>query len=229
MKTTKPLLSLHSKDKGLIFLDIHEMERAIEAILFASGDPVSIDRISAVLEVDAELVEKIANSLSDYYSYEQRGIRLLRLENTLQLCSSPAYSELVRKALETRKPPALSPALLEVLSVIAYRQPVTRAYIEQIRGVDCSYSISVLCEKELIEESVSTFPAVDIPRQKLCARSGFLAERAASFEFAEEGEQLTFAESGLREENKESKKSEDNIGENTEENIEDNTEEIIGG
>lgn len=236
MKTTKPLLSLHSKDKGLIFLDIHEMERAIEAILFASGDPVSIDRISAVLEVDAELVEKIANSLSDYYSYEQRGIRLLRLENTLQLCSSPAYSELVRKALETRKPPALSPALLEVLSVIAYRQPVTRAYIEQIRGVDCSYSISVLCEKELIEES----GRLDVPGRPILYRTtkNFLRTFGLSSlnelpelpEFAEEGEQLTFAESGLpREENKESEKNpEDNIGENTEENIEDNTEEIIG-
>lgn len=180
-------------------MNIHETERAIEAILFASGDPVTIDRLSTVLDIEPELIEKIAIELSDYYSYEKRGIRLLRLENSLQLCSSPEYSELVRKSLEMRKPPTLSHSLLEVLSVVAYRQPVTRAYIEQVRGVDCSYSLSSLCEKELVEEA----GRLDVPGRPILYRTtkaflrtfglSSLGELPELPEFSlEEGEQLSF-------------------------------------
>ncbi len=182
-------------------MDIHETERAIEAILFASGDPVTVDRLSAVIGVEPELIEKIAIGLSDFYSYEKRGIRLLRLENSFQLCSSPEYAELVRKSLEMRKPPALSPALLEVLSVIAYRQPVTRAYIEQVRGVDCSYSLTSLCEKELVEEA----GRLDVPGRPILYRTtkaflrtfglSSLGELPELPEFSlEEGEQLALTD-----------------------------------
>lgn len=132
-------------------MELCEIEGAIEGILFASGEPVSIDRIAAVLAVDAETVTDIAMRIGDRLSVERRGIRLVRMENALQLCSAPEYSDYIRAALETRKPPQLTQTALEVLAIVAYFQPVTRAYIEQVRGVDSSYTVSVLAERGLIE------------------------------------------------------------------------------
>ena len=128
-----------------------DIERAIEAILFVSGEPVRISRIAEVLGVEIDDVEIVADKLRDSYSFERRGIRLLRLEDSLQLCSSPEYADLIRRALETRRPPQLSQPALEVLSIIAYFGPVTKAYIEQIRGVDSSYTVGLLQERELVE------------------------------------------------------------------------------
>lgn len=132
-------------------MEIHDIESAIEGILFAAGEPVSIDRLASVLAVEKETVSDIADKLIDYYRYERRGIRLVRLENSLQLCSSPEYSDLIRTALETRKPPQLTQTALEVLAVVAYYQPVTKAYIEQVRGVDSYYTVGVLQDRGLIE------------------------------------------------------------------------------
>jgi len=128
-----------------------DIESTIEAILFVSGEPVKIARIAGVLEVDDNIIEEAADRLRDSYSFNQRGIRLVRLEETLQLCSSPEYADYIRRALETRKPPQLSQPALEVLSIIAYFGPVTRAYIEQIRGVDSSYTVGLLQERDLVE------------------------------------------------------------------------------
>ena len=127
------------------------MEGAIEGILFASGEPVPVERIAAVLAVPQSTVVDIAQRLADKLSFERRGIRLFKLENTLQLCSAPEYSDYIRAALETRKPPRLTNTALEVLTVVAYFQPVTRAYIEQVRGIDSSYTVGVLVERGLIE------------------------------------------------------------------------------
>ena len=110
-------------------------------------------RISLILEVPEEDVYSAAKSLSDEYSFNQRGIRLLRLENKLQLCSSPEYASVISKVLEQRKPPMLSQPALETLAVVAYFQPVTRAYIDQVRGVDSSYTVGVLIDRGLIERS----------------------------------------------------------------------------
>jgi len=132
-------------------MELCEIEGAIEGILFASGEPVSIDRIAAVLAVDTETITDIAVRMADRLSMERRGIRLVRMENSLQLCSAPEYSDCIRAALETRKPPQLTQTALEVLAIVAYFQPVTRAYIEQVRGVDSSYTVSVLAERGLIE------------------------------------------------------------------------------
>lgn len=148
-------------------MEIKEIERALEAILFSAGDPVSIERISNVLEVEEETIERIAQNLMDYYQFEQRGIRLIRLENTLQLCTNPMYADKIRAVLETRRAARLSPPLLEVLSIIAYRQPVTRAYIEQVRGVDSSYSVTALLEKGLIEEA----GRLDVPGRPILFRT----------------------------------------------------------
>ena len=127
------------------------IKSAIEAILFAAGEPVPAARISLILGVDEEEVFAAAKELADEYSFDQRGIRLLRLGNKLQLCSSPEYASVITKTLEQRKPPMLSQPALETLAVVAYFQPVTRAYIDQVRGVDSSYTVGVLLDRGLIE------------------------------------------------------------------------------
>lgn len=132
-------------------MEFENLKSAIEAILFAAGEPVPAARISLILEVDEEEVFAAAKSLADEYSFNQRGIRLLRLDKNLQLCSSPEYAAVISKTLEQRKPPMLSQPALETLAVVAYFQPVTRAYIDQVRGVDSSYTVGVLLDRGLIE------------------------------------------------------------------------------
>lgn len=129
-----------------------ELERIIEAILFAAGEPVETQRLAMAAECDPSEIEAAAQSLSDRLSFERRGIRMVHLGEAYQLCSSGEMSAYITKALETRKPPKLSSSQLETLTVIAYYQPATRAYIEQIRGVDSSYSVGALLNKHLIEE-----------------------------------------------------------------------------
>lgn len=127
------------------------IKSAIEAILFAAGEPVPAARISLILSVPEDEVFSAAKQLSDEYGFDQRGIRLLRLENKLQLCSAPEYASVITKTLEQRKPPMLSQPALETLAVVAYFQPVTRAYVDQVRGVDSSYTVGVLLDRGLIE------------------------------------------------------------------------------
>ena len=123
------------------------LEAGLEAVL------VTIERLSAALEAaPAELLDAAA-ALENRYDFENRGIMLLRIEDKLQLASRPMYGPYVRRVTESRRPPALSPAALEVLTIIAYRQPVTRAFIDQLRGVDSSNTVSSLAEKGLIEEA----------------------------------------------------------------------------
>ena len=133
-------------------LEMKEIESAIEGILFAAGEPVREDRIAAAMELDRPTVQQILQKLMDYYAYERRGIRLLHMEDTWQLCSAPDYADAIRRAFEIRKPAKLSQPALEVLTIIAYYQPTTRAYVDQIRGVDSSYTIGLLLERKLIEE-----------------------------------------------------------------------------
>lgn len=124
----------------------------IEAILFAAGESVPIARLSLVLGVSEDEVIKAARELQEQYSSRQRGMRILRLDDKLQMCSAPEFAPYIGKALEQRKPPVLSQPALETLAVVAYFQPVTRAYVDQVRGVDSSYTVGVLCERGLIEE-----------------------------------------------------------------------------
>ena len=132
-------------------MDELELKSTIEAILFASGEAVPADRIALVLGLDKEEILKAAKQLSDEYSFWQRGIRLVRMDNSLQLCSAPEYAQTITYALERRKPPRLSQPALEVLAICAYFQPVTRAYVDQVRGVDSSYTMGILLERGLIE------------------------------------------------------------------------------
>lgn len=99
------------------------------------------------LDLDRPTTERILQKLMDYYAYERRGIRLLRMEDSWQLCSSPDYADVIRKAFEIRKPAKLSQPALEVLTIIAYYQPTTRAYVDQIRGVDSAYTVGLLLNR----------------------------------------------------------------------------------
>ena len=130
-----------------------ELQRIIEAILFAAGERVEIARLAATLEVDPKDIEIAAEALSNELAYERRGIRIIRLEQGYQMVSSGEMADYITKTLETRKPPKLSSSQLETLTIVAYYQPATKAMVEQIRGVDSSYSISALMNKRLIEEA----------------------------------------------------------------------------
>lgn len=128
------------------------MRAACEAILFASGEPVETVRIAEALETEAEVVTELMNDISAELDKRKSGICLLKLGNKYQLCSRVEYAPQVRAVLEKKKNIPLSPAAFEVLAVVAYNQPVTKAYIEQIRGVDCTGVISTLCQRGLLEE-----------------------------------------------------------------------------
>ena len=134
-------------------MDREELQRAIEAILFAAGERIEISRLAAVLEADEKEITEAADALADSLAFERRGIRILKLEKGYQMVSSGDMADYVTKALETRKPPKLSSSQLEVLTIIAYYQPATKAMVEQIRGVDSAYSVSALLNKKLIEEA----------------------------------------------------------------------------
>ena len=133
-------------------METKEIVSVVEGILFASGEPVSVERICTALEMDRDTVEQVLQHLADYYAYERRGIRLVRMENQYQLVSAPEYGDVIRKAFEIRKPANLSHPALEVLTIVAYYQPTTRAYIDQIRGVDSAYTVGLLLDRHLIEE-----------------------------------------------------------------------------
>ena len=124
----------------------------LEAMLFACGDPVEASRLADVLELDVESVTKMLSCLSDTYEERNSGLRLIRVDGKYQICTREEYGDDVRKLLEIKKNTPLSQAAFEVLAIIAYNKTVTKSFIEQIRGVDCSGSISNLVQKGLIEE-----------------------------------------------------------------------------
>jgi segregation and condensation protein B len=134
-------------------MEITELQRAIEAILFASGERVEVSRLCMALEVDEDEIIAATDALADELSFNRRGVRIIRLEKGYQMVSSGEMADYITKALETRKPPKLSSSQLESLTIVAYYQPATKAMVEQIRGVDSSYSIGALLNKKLIEES----------------------------------------------------------------------------
>ena len=134
-------------------METTELQRGIEAILFASGEPVEVSRLAFALETDEADIIRDADALAGSLAYARRGVRILKLEKAYQMVSSGEMADFVTKALETRKPPKLSASQLETLTIIAYYQPATKAMVEQIRGVDSSYSVSALLNKRLIEEA----------------------------------------------------------------------------
>lgn len=134
-------------------MEQNELQRTLMAILFAAGEPVSVQRLAQTLERDPDEIRRETRQLMDALSFHRSGIRIVQLENAFQMCSAAEQAEFVSRTLETRKPPKLSQSQLETLTVIAYYQPATKAYVEQIRGVDSAYSVSALLTKKLICEA----------------------------------------------------------------------------
>lgn len=124
----------------------------VEAIVFASGEPVSMERVAQVLQVKLAEIQEIAGILQEKYNGPESGVQFLVLGGDMQFCTNPAYIEPVREVLDLKRNTPLSQAAMEVLAVIAYNQPVTKAFVEQVRGVDCSGVISSLMQKDLLEE-----------------------------------------------------------------------------
>lgn len=129
-----------------------ELKCAVQAILFASGVPVPLETISRALEQKPKQTQLILEELIREYSSEEYGIKIVRLEDSYQMCSKKEYGEYIRRVMDIKRNAPLSQAAMEVLAVIAYNQPVTKAFIEQVRGVDCSGVVGSLASKGLIEE-----------------------------------------------------------------------------
>ncbi len=129
-----------------------ELTSAFEAVLFSGGEPQSIDRFSQVFDITPEKVVKVMEALEKKLNEQKSGLELLRLDNTYQLATKAEYADYIKKMFDIRRRTPLSPAALEVLAVVAYNQPVTKSFIEQVRGVDCSGVVTTLVEKGLIEE-----------------------------------------------------------------------------
>ena len=134
-------------------MEQNDLQRALMAVLFAAGEPVSVQRLAQTLERDPDEIRRETRQLMDALSFHRSGIRIVQLEDAFQMCSAAEQAEFVSRTLETRKPPKLSQSQLETLTVIAYYQPATKAYVEQIRGVDSAYSVSALLTKKLICEA----------------------------------------------------------------------------
>lgn len=128
------------------------MQSALEAVLFASGEPVKVDRLAEALGLDRRTINSLVELLIDKFDSEESGICIMRLDDAYQMCSKPQYGEYIRKAMDIRRNVPLSPAAMEVLAIVAYNQPVTKAFIDQIRGVDSGGVLASLNTKALIEE-----------------------------------------------------------------------------
>lgn len=133
-------------------MTVNELTSAFEAVLFSAGEPLSIERFSQVFDIEPEKAIKVMDTLEKKLAEQKSGLTLLRLDNTYQLATRTEYAEQIKKMLDLRRRTPLSNAALEVLAVVAYNQPVTKAFIEQVRGVDCSGVVTTLVEKGLVEE-----------------------------------------------------------------------------
>ncbi len=128
------------------------LQNTLEAVLFAVGEPIELERLAQALEVDELLLSQVLENLRASYDERDSGLCILKLDDKYQICSKKEYADSIRKVLEIKRNAPLSQAAFEVLAIIAYNQPVTKAFTEQIRGVDCSAVISTLCQRGLIEE-----------------------------------------------------------------------------
>ena len=140
-----------------------KVQAVIEAVLFAMGDSVEMSKLVHVLEMDAEEIKKIIEEMNSQYKKENRGIYILELEDSYQLCTKPELYEYLIKVAKAPRKYVMSDTLLETLSIIAYKQPVTRIEVEKIRGVSCDHAINRLLEFNLIQE----LGRLDAPRRPL--------------------------------------------------------------
>ncbi|WRS26818.1 SMC-Scp complex subunit ScpB [Oscillospiraceae bacterium MB08-C2-2] len=134
-------------------MQIERMERNVEAILFAAGDPLEGEKIALALDIEEKTVKNLVNRIADRYDREESPFDIVFMDGAYQLCTRPDFAPVIRAALEIRRSAPLSQAALEVLAIVAYNQPVTRAFVDQVRGVDCSSVMRSLVEKGLIMEA----------------------------------------------------------------------------
>lgn len=133
-------------------MDIREIQAILEGVLFAAGDAVELERLADIVDVDKRSLREILQKMTDSYNYERRGIHIIRMGDSYQLCTRTEYYEYISRLAEPPRKQNLSNAALEVLSIVAYKQPVTRSTIEHIRGVNCDYIVNRLIERNFIEE-----------------------------------------------------------------------------
>ncbi|MEG1568439.1 MAG: SMC-Scp complex subunit ScpB [Oscillospiraceae bacterium] len=148
-------------------MDLKEYKAAVEAMLFAYAEPVSAERLAGVLAIELPVVERLLMSIKDDCEENDRGIMLIQLENEWQLATKSKYGDYIKEALDTRRNTPLTPAALEVLAIIAYNQPVSRSFIEQVRGVDSSSTVQTLMQKRLVEEA----GRLDLPGRPVAFRT----------------------------------------------------------
>lgn len=148
-------------------MELKQLKAAVEAVLFACGEPVSAAHLAQVLETPEEDVCRALLSIGDDCDDAARGVALLHLEDRWQFATKNELADVVRRALDTRRNTPLSPAALEVLAIIAYNQPVSRSFIEQVRGVDSSSTVQTLLQKGLVEEA----GRLDLPGRPLSFRT----------------------------------------------------------
>ena len=129
-----------------------KIESIIETILFASGDEVSLDTLCKILEIDRKTLTSILSNIIDKYNKENRGMQIIQMEDKYQMCTRPEYFEYVAKLYEPKIRTGLSQAAFETLAIVAYKQPITKVYIDEIRGVGSDTSLSKLLEKNFIKE-----------------------------------------------------------------------------
>lgn len=138
--------------KAVKIMKMNEYEAVIEAALFVAGDSVSLSALADMIEMDKATTKAIINTLITRYANENRGMRIIEIGEGYQMCTSPACFETIRKIYKGRERQGLTPALLETLAIIAYKQPVTKASIEEIRGVNSDHAVNRLVEKGLVCE-----------------------------------------------------------------------------
>lgn len=134
-------------------MNLDEKISIVEAIIFSSGEPIERERICEAAQLEGEIADRLVRLLNDRYESTNSALRILKLENGYQMATKKEYAPYVKIALETKRNAALSQAALEALTIVAYNQPVTKSFVEQVRGVDSSGVINSLVEKELLEEA----------------------------------------------------------------------------
>ena len=133
-------------------MEIRDIQAVIEAVLFAAGDAVELEKLADIVDVDKRSLREILKKMMDDYNFERRGVHIIRLEDSYQMCTRGEFHDYIAMLAEPRRKQNLSAAAMEVLAIVAYKQPVTRTTIEHIRGVNCDYIVNRLIEKNLIEE-----------------------------------------------------------------------------
>lgn len=134
-------------------MKLNESIAIIEAVLFAHGDPITPEKLAEASGIDLETTVKLIDQLERRYNVQESGLQIIRLNDGFQITTRPEYSSYIKSALETRKQQPLSQAAMETLSIIAYNQPVTKSFVEQVRGIDSSSVVNTLVERDLLEEA----------------------------------------------------------------------------